>query len=99
MLITAAALPTAPAPVSARIVESARRDARNMSSRYKLTTYADMLAARREAVRQGADMALVLSAQDHVSSADSANLFWVKGGGYSPRNSPADACRGPVARR
>lgn len=80
VLITAAALPTAPAALSARIVESARRDARNMSSRYKLTTYADMLAARRDAVRQGADMALVLSAQDHVSSADSANLFWVKEG-------------------
>lgn len=85
VLITAGALPDTPAALSARIVESARRDARNISSRYKLTNYADMLAARRDAMRQGADMALVLSADDHVSSADSANVFWVTDGRvYTP---------------
>ncbi|WP_439637689.1 aminotransferase class IV [Oceanicaulis sp.] len=80
VLITANALPDAQQALSARIVESARRDVRNISSRFKLTNYADMLAARRDAVRQGADMALVLSAEGHLSSADSANLFWVTEG-------------------
>lgn len=85
VLITASALPGAQHAQSATIVESARRDARNISSRFKLTDYADMLAARRDAVRQGADMALVLSADDHVSSADSANVFWVaEGRVYTP---------------
>jgi branched-chain amino acid aminotransferase len=80
VLITADALPDAPQALSATLIESARRDARNISSRFKLTHYADMLMARRDALRQGADMALVLSAEGHLSSADSANLFWVTAG-------------------
>jgi len=80
VLITARALPDRPSSLSAQIIETARRDARNLSSCHKLTGYADMLGARRSAQRAGADMALVLSSDGPVSSADSANLFWVKEG-------------------
>lgn len=80
VLMTARALPERPSFLRAQIVETARRDARNLSSRHKLTGYADMLGARRAAQRAGADLALVLSSDGHVSSADSANLFWVKDG-------------------
>lgn len=80
VLITARALPERPKSLSARIVPDARRDGRNLSSQHKLTGYADMLGARRTAQRAGADIALVLSSDGHLSSADSANLFWVRGG-------------------
>lgn len=80
VLITARAQPEAPKGLAAHRVEDARRDARNLSSRHKLTGYADMLGARRSAQRAGADIALMLSGDGHVSSADSANLFWVKRG-------------------
>jgi branched-subunit amino acid aminotransferase/4-amino-4-deoxychorismate lyase len=80
VLMTARPLPERVTSVSAQIIETARRDARNLSSRHKLTGYADMLGARRSAQRAGADMALVLSSDGPVSSADSANLFWVKEG-------------------
>lgn len=80
VLMTARALPQPPSSLSAQVVDEARRDARNLSSRHKLTGYADMLGARRAAQRAGADLALVLSSEGHVSSADSANLFWVKDG-------------------
>lgn len=80
VLMTARALPQRPTSLSAQIIDDARRDARNLSSRHKLTGYADMLGARRAAQRAGADMALVLSSDGSVSSADSANLFWVKQG-------------------
>ncbi|WP_440957844.1 aminotransferase class IV [Oceanicaulis sp. LC35] len=80
VLVTARALPERPAALTARLVTEARRDARNLSSRHKLTGYADMLGARRAAQRAGADVALVLTSDGHVSSADSANLFWVRDG-------------------
>ena len=80
VLMTAKALPERPTALSACWVETARRDSRNLSSTHKLTGYADMLGARRTAQRAGADIALVRSSDGHVSSADSANLFWVKGG-------------------
>ena len=79
LLLTARALAPAPVSLLARIVEGARRDARNLSSQHKLTGYADMLGARRAARHAGADIALVLSSDGALSSADSANLFWVKG--------------------
>ena len=80
VLMTAKDLPQRPATLSASWVKDARRDARNLSARHKLTGYADMLGARRAAQRAGAERALVLSSDGHVSSADSANLFWVRQG-------------------
>lgn len=79
VLLTARERPAAPTSFQARIVDGARRDARNLSSRHKLTGYADMLGARRAARHAGADIALVLSSEGHLSSADSANLFWTSG--------------------
>lgn len=80
VLATAQPAPERPSALSAHLVDESRRDVRNLSSRHKLTGYADMLGARRAAHRAGADIAIVLSGAGHVSSADSANLFWVKQG-------------------
>lgn len=91
VLMTARALPQRPASLRAQFIDEGRRDARNLSSRHKLTGYADMLGARRAAQRAGADMALVLSSDGSVSSADSANLFWVKQGTVF---TPSLACGG-----
>ena len=57
-----------------------RRSASSLSARFKTLSYADNLAARREAVSRGADMALLLTESGFVSGGDSANLFWRSGG-------------------
>jgi aminodeoxychorismate lyase len=57
-----------------------RRSASSLSARFKTLSYADNLAARREAVSRGADMALLLTESGLVSGGDSANLFWRTGG-------------------
>jgi len=80
VLITAKPRPKPPAGVTLQILDAPRRDVRNLSCRAKVTGYADMLMARREAQRAGADMAVVLSVQGDLSSADSANLFWMRDG-------------------
>ncbi|MCF8879597.1 aminotransferase class IV [Hyphobacterium sp. SN044] len=67
-----------PEPVSLCTV-SIRRSPSSLASRYKTLSYADNAAARREAVASGADMALLLTTEGHVSGADCANLFWIKG--------------------
>lgn len=72
--------PASPVPesVSLRTV-SIRRSPSSLASRYKTLSYADNAAARREAVASGADMALLLTTEGHVSGADCANLFWIEG--------------------
>ena len=57
-----------------------RRSATSLSARFKTLSYVDNLAARREAVSRGADMALLLTESGLVSGGDSANLFWRTGG-------------------
>jgi len=80
VLLTTAPVPAPLAPLRLVSLDGPRRDARNLSSRAKLLGYGDMLHARRQAVQQGADMALLLSAQGHLACADSANLFWMREG-------------------
>lgn len=80
VLLTARPLPPPRESVSLMVAAGARR-AGLQSERHKLTSYAEPLAARREAKRAGADMALMVSALDGaVVCADSANVFVVLNG-------------------
>ncbi|WP_417490959.1 aminotransferase class IV [Maricaulis sp.] len=78
-LITAAPLPEAPASISLANV-SLRRSTGSVAARHKTLSYIDNAMARREAVRAGAGMALLLDTDGHLSGTDCANLFWVRGG-------------------
>ena len=70
-------VPDAPLRLSTSII---RRSASSFAARHKTLSYADNVAARREAAEAGADMALLLDTDGHVSGGDCANLFWVSGG-------------------
>ncbi|MEN0653585.1 MULTISPECIES: aminotransferase class IV [Hyphobacterium] len=72
--------PPATGPTSVTLQISAiRRSPASLACRHKTLSYADNAAARREAVAAGADMALLLTAEGHVSGADCANVFWMSG--------------------
>jgi len=80
VLLTARPRPAPRESVSLAIATGARR-AGLQSEQHKLTSYAEPLAARREAKRAGADMALMVSAVDGaVVCADCANVFAVLDG-------------------
>lgn len=81
VLVTARALPPAPAALSLTLVRDPRREPSSLSTKFKLTQYADSLHARRRAASVGADMAVMLSSAGHLSCADSASLFWIEKGG------------------
>lgn len=82
--------PLPEAPASVRLATSSFcRAAASLAARFKTMSYADNLAARREAVSQGADMALVLTESGQVSGGDCANLFWMAGGELF---TPSTAC-------
>lgn len=85
VLLTTSHLPEPLEPLRLVTLDGPRRDVRNLSSRAKLLGYGDLLDARRQAVAQGADMALLLSTEGHLACADSANLFWMQDGElYTP---------------
>ena len=72
--------PVSPAPRSASLFTvSVRRSPDSLACRHKTLSYADNSAARRDATAAGADMALLLTTQGHLSGADCANLFWIDG--------------------
>jgi branched-chain amino acid aminotransferase len=79
------AWPVTPAPIGhlehgIRLVTSAvRRDPSSPLGRLKTTSRADHVYARLEAKRAGADDALFLTVDGHLSEATSANLFLVSG--------------------
>lgn len=60
-------------------VSSVRRDPENPLAALKTTSRADYVYARLEARRAGADDALFLTTDGHLSEATSANLFLVRG--------------------
>ncbi len=62
-------------------VSSVRRDPENPLSALKTTSRADYVFARLEARRAGADDALFLTIDGHLSEATSANVFLVRGAG------------------
>jgi branched-chain amino acid aminotransferase len=63
------------------VASSVRRDPANPLSALKTTSRADYVYARLEARRAGADDALFLTIDGHLSEATSANVFLVRGGG------------------
>ncbi len=80
VLLTARPRPSPSTFVSLMVATGARR-AGLQSERHKLSSYAEPLAARREAKRAGADMGLMVSAVDGaVVCADCANVFAVLDG-------------------
>ena len=70
-------------------VSSVRRDPENPLAALKTTSRADYVFARLEARRAGADDALFLTTDGHLSEATSANIFLVRG---SELATPALAC-------
>jgi branched-subunit amino acid aminotransferase/4-amino-4-deoxychorismate lyase len=80
VLVTARPLAPAPSALSLTLVDQPRREPTSLTTKFKLTQYADPLHARRRAASVGADMAVMLSSAGHVSCADSASLFWVEKG-------------------
>ena len=67
------------------VASSVRRDPRNPLATLKTTSRAEYVYARLEARRAGADDALFLTIDDHLSEGTSANIFLVRGSaGGSP---------------
>jgi len=58
---------------------SIRRSPSSPAARFKTLSYGDNSAARRDAVKTGAEMALLLTSDGHVSGGDCANVFAIQG--------------------
>jgi len=71
------------------VASAVRRDPESPLAALKTTSRADYVFARLEARRAGADDALFLTTDGHLSEATSANLFLVRGGELA---TPALAC-------
>ena len=63
------------------VASTVRRDPENPLAALKTTSRADYVFARLEARRAGADDALFLTIDGHLSEATSANIFLVRGAG------------------
>ena len=75
------------------VASAVRRDPTNPLATLKTTSRADYVFARLEARRAGADDALFLTVDGHLSEATSSNLFLVRGaGGGVQLATPALAC-------
>jgi aminodeoxychorismate lyase len=88
-LIASAAAAPAPAARARLVTASIRRNPTSPLSRLKTLSYLDNVMARREAVRAGADEALMLNLAGELACAAAANLFWIAGGRLF---TPALAC-------
>jgi branched-chain amino acid aminotransferase/4-amino-4-deoxychorismate lyase len=74
--------PESPASV---VVSNIRRNPRSPTARLKSLNYLDNVLARRDALGEGADEAVMLSTAGHVACASAANLFWIAEGRlYTP---------------
>jgi branched-subunit amino acid aminotransferase/4-amino-4-deoxychorismate lyase len=71
--------PQPPVSVSVWVADGARRSG-SPGERFKLSGYADLIAARREAQQKGADRAVVTGPQGVLACADCANLYWIDDG-------------------
>lgn len=75
------------------VASAVRRDPTNPLATLKTTSRADYVFARLEARRAGADDALFLTVDGHLSEATSSNLFLVRGAGGGPQlATPALVC-------
>lgn len=79
VVLTLKPRPAPPDAVSVRIVDGPRRSG-SPGERFKLSGYADLIAARREAVAVGAERAIVTGPGGTLACTDCANLFWIAGG-------------------
>ena len=83
------AWPVAPVPVTHLerglhlVTSTVRRDPQNPLATVKTTSRAEYVYARLEARRAGADDALFLTVDDHLSEGTSANIFLVRSAGAS----------------
>lgn len=76
-MLLASAAPAPPAAGPAGLWTSAvRRNEGSPASRLKSLSYLDSVLARREAVAEGADEALMLNNRGEAACAAAANLFW-----------------------
>jgi branched-chain amino acid aminotransferase/4-amino-4-deoxychorismate lyase len=57
-----------------------RRNASSPTAHHKTLAYLDNVMARREALAQGADEAVMCNTDGHLACAAAANLFWIEGG-------------------
>lgn len=80
VLITPAPSPKPLPPVRLIVARCTRRNEFSPLSRIKSLNYLDSVLARREAVEQGADDALLLNTQGFAAEATAANLFLIAGG-------------------
>lgn len=78
LLLTLAPRPAPPDAVSVALIPGPRR-AGSPGERFKLSGYADLIAARREARAVGAERAVVTGPGGALACADCANLFWITG--------------------
>jgi branched-chain amino acid aminotransferase len=75
LLITVGPLPPAAAPAHVIIATVTRRNEASPLSRFKSLNYLDNILARQEAVRHGADDAVLLNVAGRIAEATAANLF------------------------
>jgi len=80
LLITAEAMPAAPAPARCVIATVTCRNEHSPLARVKSLNYLDNILARKEAVARDADEAIVLNTVGVVAEAAAANIFIVKNG-------------------
>lgn len=62
------------------VVANARRNSSSPLTRIKCNNYLDTLMAKQEAWDRGADDAVFLNEQGHITEASTANIFWVRRG-------------------
>jgi branched-chain amino acid aminotransferase len=80
LLLTAAKLAPPMPPARAIIATVTRRNEASPLSRFKTLNYLDNIVARGEALRRGADDAILLNTQGRVAEASVANVFVLQGG-------------------
>lgn len=77
--VTVAPAPPWQAPARVVIARTVRRNDQSPLSRTKSLNYGDNLLARREADAVGADEALMLNTQGHLTCGSVSNLYWLEG--------------------
>jgi len=80
LLITAEAMPAAPAPARCVIVTVTCRNQHSPLTRIKSVNYLDNILARKEAVERNADAAILPNTAGFIAESDAANVFIVKNG-------------------
>ena len=79
VLIAKAPLPIPPPPADLVVSSVTRRNEYSPLARIKTLSTLDSLLARQEAVRRGADDAILLNSQGRVAGASAANIFFLFG--------------------